>query len=344
MAAVLSLVACNKQNISGMTPEISGEGELIVNLGEFVSTKVAGDQTSADKTIQNAQVFIFNTRTKQIDNVAYKEFSATTGECQMDPLKCTFGEKKIWAIVNAPKNYTTDASIKTVEDLEKITVSLGDNAANKLIMTGTATKTFAAATETVTVNVERLVAAVVLKSVRNEMAVPAYRNAVKITGAYLMNVPSVQRLDGAILASSADSPTSKWSAFYGKATAAPVNALLTEAISETSIAYEAAHTALHTFYTFSSDYEKVEGKDDKTSKSSVYLVVECKVDGVACVYPVLLPKLVRNNKYEVSLTINHVGGDPAKPWPKVKFASFTPTIKVVGWNNGGAAVDVPETI
>lgn len=338
--AAFNFSSCTKNLYPDELLDRQGASLLTVTLDSGLGTKVSGDQGTNDKTIQNAQVFIFNTRTKQIDNAVYKDFTSTTGSCTMPDIQCTFGEKEIWAIVNAPKDYVSGKVIKTIDDLKKTTVVLSDNKASALVMTGSMSKSLAAATETVTVNVERLVAAVVLKSVRNEMAVPAYRDKLTITGAYLMNVPSIQSLDGAILASSAESATSNWSAFYGKSTATGVADLLTESISETSVPYEQAHNALHTFYTFSSNFERVEGKNNKTDKSSVYLVVECKVDGVACVYPVLMPKLERNNRYEVSLTVKHVGGNPENPWEKINFATFKPSINIVGWDD----VSVTEVI
>lgn len=353
MAAVLSLVSCNKDSVNGnINAGTAGEGQLIVSISDGMMTKVAGDQSTNDKTIKNAQVFIFNKRTNQIDNAAYKTFASTSGSCTMDALTCTYGEKEIWAIVNAPKNYVAEGTIKTVDDLKKTTVVLSDNKTDALVMAGSKSVSFTAPTLAETIDVRRLVAAVVLKSVRNDMSVPAYREKLAITGAYLMNVPSIQSFEevlgsgNGILASSTESPTSNWSAFYAKATAENVKDLLTDGFTKTNIEYGSGkeYTAPHTFYTYSNDFNKVEGKDNKTDKSSVYLVVECEVDGVACVYPVLLPALLNNNKYEVALTIQHVGGDPAKPWEKIHFTTFTPTINVVGWNEGGNPVSVPETI
>lgn len=354
MAAVLSLASCNKDSVNRNGNDgPAGEGQLIVSISDGMMTKVAGDQSTNDKTIKNVQVFIFNKRTNQIDNAVSENVTSTTGQYTLQQaITCTYGEKEIWAIVNAPKNYVAEKIIKTVDDLKKTTVALSDNKTDALVMAGSKSVSFTAPTLSETIDVRRLVAAVVLKSVRNDMSVPAYHEKLAITGAYLMNVPSIQSFEevlgsgNGILASSTESPTSNWSAFYAKATAENVKSLLTEGFTKTAIEYGSGkeYTAPHTFYTFSNDLNKVEGKDNKTDKSSVYLVVECEVDGVACVYPVLLPALENNNKYEVSLTIQHVGGDPAKPWEKIHFTTFTPTINVVGWNDGGNPVSVPETI
>lgn len=339
--AAVALSSCRKDIQPDLVPSAQEISSLTVNVLGGTPTKASGSQAALDVTIKNAQVFVFNKRTGQVDNAEYRTFSSTTNSCTMPQMSCSFGEKEVWAVVNAPKDYVAEGTIKTLDDLKATTVLLSHNSLDALVMTGSAVKSLSQATETLSLSVDRLVAAVVLKSLRNEMGVPAYRDSFTLTGAYLMNVPAVQRLDGTILASGSESPVSGWNAFYAKAGADEPSDLLVEAITETAVAYETSHETPHTFYSFSNNHNKVAGTDSKTEKSSTYLVVECKVDGTACVYPVLLPQLERNKKYEVSLTVRHVGGDPSRPWDKIVFSAFTPSVTVSDW---GTPVAVTETI
>lgn len=290
-------------------------------------TKVAGQSENAESTIRSIQVFVFNKTTGQVDNAIYKDGLNSAGSYTLDPMQCTVGEREIWAIVNAPSDYT--GTITALEALKTTSVNLSDNGTTSLIMVGSSSKLLAAGTDAITLPVSRLCAAVVLTKVENQLLVPAYRDKLQITGAYLMNAPALQKLDGSVVS---DSVESKWNAWYGKAGASEAVPLLTEQISPVTIPYNESHIATHSFYTFANVLDMVEGTDAK-GRSSTYLVVECTVNGVACVYPVLLPALSANNKYNVSLTVNHVGGDPDYPWKRVRFSAFTPSIAVEAWTD-----------
>lgn len=294
-------------------------------------TKAAGDQATADKTIKNVQVFVFNKATEKIDAVYYEEgLSVTSGSYTIPAIECTVGERVIWAIVNGPENYTISSAVTNISSLKSRTIRLENEALDFITMSGSADKTLVAGTDAVTVNVSRLVSAVVLTSVENKIAVPSYRDKVYITGAYLLNVPGIQKLDGSILASGGESPTSNWYAWNSKQTSGTSAALLSESITPANIAYNGTHTATHTFYTFAND---ISATADGSSKSSTVLVVECKINDTDCVYPVYLPTLVANHKYNVSLSIEHIGGDPAQPWKKIEFSQFAPSIQIVPWTD-----------
>ena len=329
-----ALLSCSKNLSPEQGPESGGEARLSVTIGENKTTKVAGDQSKNDIVINNAQVFVFNKRTGQIDNAVYKDYTGTSQSCKLPELNCTYGSKDVWAIVNAPKNYVSEGVIKTLDDLKATTVKLADNSETSLVMVEHSEIDIKNSTEALTIQVKRLVAAVVLKSVKNEMVVPAYQSKLVITGAYLMNVPAIQRLDGSIQANdNSSSPTSSWNAFYKKAVSPEPVALLADAIPATAIAYGNSYSDIHTFYSFANSYVKTEASANQTDKSSTYLVVECKVDDVPCVYPVVLPELKPNTKYSVDLVLQHVGGDPSKPWEQVHFCTFSSKVEIVDWDD-----------
>lgn len=332
LAASIFMLSCSKV---GQGSDISSqETSLSVTLNGLgePATKVAGSQATNEKTVKNVQVFIFNTATGKIDNSFYQSgMDVSSGSFSLPAIQCTVGPRTVWVVVNGPRNYTEDENINSLDKLKSITVSLSDNSVDALMMVGSASKTLAAGNDAVGVDVSRLVSAVVLESVSNEMLSEAYKDKVYITGAYLMNVPGVQKLDGSIASEGSESPASSWFSWYAKASGQQPVALLSESISPVKINYGSPYTEPHTFYSFSNNYSAVEGVDSKNAKTSTYLVVECSIDGQACIYPVLLPALVANIKYKVSLTIKHIGSDPDEPWKKIKFSDTVPTITVLPW-------------
>ena len=51
-------------------------------------------------------------------------------------------------------------------------------------------------------------------------------------------------------------------------------------------------------------------------------------------------ELKSNYKYEVSLTLKHIGGDPSNPWKKVEFTDLGASIKVIDWTSGAAVNEI----
>ena len=340
VAASLLLASCAKEQNSYEGPVDFKVSVTTPIQSSMIETKAAGDQSTNDVTIKNMQVFVFDKATGQIDNCAYEVFSSpkTTSATLTNSISCTPGTKIIWALANWPEDLTTaGANVVTVADLKSRTAALSGNAVDALLMTGYKDNvTFNSPSLSETVSVSRLCAAVVVKSVINKMLVSAYQNNVAITGAFLMNVPAIQNVEGSIVASSGSSPVSNWMAMYAR----PTSELLNESFAAVNIPYNTpAHTTLHTFYTFANDYDAVLG--DGSAKSSTYLKVELNVNGTTYYYPVLMPALERNKKYEVTLTVNHISGitDPTD-WKLASANVLTPTISVSGWTTLG----IDETI
>lgn len=363
---IVILTGCDKT--SPMTGYINDNGaditELRVNLDSFsstVSTKAAGSTADNEKLIHNVQVFIFRKGGAQdglLDAARYVSLSSpVSGSYNMDPLKCTVGERQCMVIVNAPQDYTS--SISSLAELQAKTFTLADcvtGSTQKLVMVGTrmeknsqeVTK-FEPGELSVTVKVSRLVSAVNLTKVINKMQVPALQSKVKFTGAYLMNVAGLQNYAGTLKASvSTAIPDANWYAKNKKASGSePAFLLLQAPASAQSIAYgDTGITPGYLMYSLPSDIGGAVGTDERVEgdgtgfRTSTYLIVEATVDDKACVYPILLPQLEANKKYNVTLTINHMGGDPTKPWEKIKFTDFSANINVVDWTN----VEYNETI
>lgn len=356
-AALLPLAACQKNGLD-IPVENIGYTNLSISL-DGMSAEIATKATNAslENAIKSVQLFVFRKGGAQegmLDSSLYIPFTtAKSGSCTLDPIRCTVGDREVWAIVNAPQDYTT--TVGSLSDLKRKTVTLADNSdasGQNLVMVGnvmtdangqTVTR-LTSGEMTVKMDVFRLVAGIRLAKVINKIQVPSVQNSVSLTGAYLMNVPGLQSLDGSLLASDSSMiPDASWYARNKKASGSDPLVLLTQkAASAVAVPYgDSGVSPEYLLYSFASNIggaigsaERVES-DGTKFRTSTYLVVEAKVgsgaSAVDCVYPILLPQLEANKKYSVTLTINHIGGDPEKPWEKIKFADITAIINVADW-------------
>lgn len=320
-----------------------------VCVSTFPGTKTSGsvERMQAEKKIRNIQVFVFN-KDGEIDNCRrYVTGGNDSGTWTMpEPLECTTGTKDIWVVANARTDYTNNASIVNIAKLKEQTVRLEeidtDGTVSDLVMVGHADDVAFSASNgasfSTEVVVSRLTCAVVLEKVQNLFQNANYRDKVSLTGVFLMQVPGIQRIDGSILASDTGYDYSFW---YARHSNAIGTGWLSDSFAEVSVPYgeSKAYNTPHTFYSFANDYGfEIDGdpsgavlNDGTDSKSSSYLVVEAKVNGKKYYYPVVLPKLYANKKYNVSLTVAHLGS--SNPWEKVSFTDFCPSISVVDWDN-----------
>lgn len=338
IAVTLAGTSCNKNvalvadgvQMTNLVLRIDGTGDGQV--------KVTGDQSAASRSIKDIQVLIFDGRTGLLDAVARWDNPDTVyGFSGSDTVRCTAGPRIVCAVANGPRDYTSDASIGDIGDFKAATVTLDDQAADRLTMVGFVEKNLVPGTDAITVPVRRLVCAVSLDSVKNEIEAPFCRDSVHISGAYLMNAPGIQSLDCGIAASSSLSSFDSWRARYARQNEGSSAAILSDSIPDVRIEPGSSYVGPHCFYCFSND---VEAKADGVSKSSSILVVECTVGGVPCVYPIVLPVLEANNRYRVSLTIRHYGGDPDEPWKAVEFTDFTPIVTVSDWTDRNVVEEI----
>ena len=363
-AVLLTVDSCQKKEVDAPVIEEEGTVEVSFSLdGMDATVGTRALDTSLENSIKSVQIFVFRKGGAQdgkVDNAVYVPLNtAVSSTYQVSPFKCTVGDREAWAVVNAPADYTQ--SVTTLAELKAKTVKLSDNAddsGQKLVMVGnvmtkedgtTVVTKFESGELKVKMKVARLVAGVRLAKVVNKMQVPSLQGSVSITGAYLMNVPGLQRLDGTLKASSAsDIVDANWYARNKKASDGPLVLLVQSAGSPVAVPYGDTGIAPdYLFYTLPTDIggplndktQRVESDGNKF-RTSTYLVVEAKVGDIDCVYPVLLPEMEANKKYSVSLEINHIGGDPQKPWEKIKFTDFGASISITDWTS----VDYPETI
>ena len=343
LLASLTVVSSCQKNLLSLSEKVDAQVcHLSVSLG--AQTKVVDQTLSAEKAINDVQVFVFNKTTGKLDAAIHKAGVSSDGSFSMpDALSCTRGKREVWAVVNAPVNYVDGADadrVTSVSQLKAITTTLTDNSPSNLVMVGSADKELALANESIEVGVRRICAAVVLKSLKNEMSVPAYSvdGAVKITGAYLLNVPSEQNY--ALDIASSTLGQAKWISATSKTDLAAAKALTVDSYAADiqTVNKGGTFSKISTFYAYPNSCTDL--PIDVWRPSVTTLVVEATVAGQECIYPIRLGELKSNYKYEVSLTLKHIGGDPSNPWKKVEFTDLGASIKVIDWTSGAAVSEI----
>ena len=346
-AALLLLAgACNKLP-ADRTDTQSGGGEvtLNVNLGGGPHTKVAAQTEANEKMIRNVQIFVFRAGSGgDAGNLEISASSGFDGELEVSAgsysgltLKCTTGEREIWAVVNDARDHTVGAdAVASKADLLALTHELKDARREKLFMIGGVTRTLHEGVEDVEIPVKRLVASVILQSVKNDFISPAYQKSetFRVEDCYLINVPGRIAFSGTGEPSAL--PEDDWYARMGAETTSPRGDLIYDRLETPKIVnYGSSDTTPHTFYTYPNDCTLSE--DASWSPRATLLVLEASIynghEWMKYYYPVAISGgLASNKQYTVNLTVHRPGSlDPNVP---VKFDDVTPVVKVSDWDGG----------
>ena len=321
-----------------------GEVELTVRLGA-PQTKVAAQTESDEKMIRNVQVFVFRAGSgSDAGNLEIaasagfdKELDASAGRYDGLTLKCSTGEREIWAVVNDSRDRSTGAdAVATREELLAQTHDLADARTDKLLMVGTCgVRTLREGKEEIQVEVQRMVASVVLESVKNDFSSPAYQKSgsFRVENCYLLNVPGQVAFGG--MKDAAALPAGAWYAKGGAEASACSPGVIYDAVEPKTLEYGATDATPHAFYAYPNPCAP--GEDAAWSPRATLLVLEASLfnghDWVKYYYPVVLGGgLVSNRQYRINLTIHRPGSlDPNVP---VRFDDVTSVVKVSNWDTG----------
>ena len=350
-AALLGLAACN-QNVLSDGPAVPGTGECLLTARfDLPSTKVASQTLTNEKAIQNVQIFVF--RAGEGGDAGVLEIAAsagfdqalgvTTGTYSGITVKCSTGQREVWAVVNDSRDHTSGAdAVQTKAEFLALTHELQDASPTKLLMIGRSHPesqdpaiTLTEGAVQVSIPVHRLGASVVLESVKNDFSSPAYQKAeiFRLEAAYLLNVPG--RINFGETSEPSALPEEMWYARLSAETANPRAAILFDNLSQELLNYGQTHTVKHTFYAYPNNCSPSE--DAVFSPRATVLVLEASIKyasgWVKYYYPVTLNGgLAANKQYHVNLTVHRPGStDPNKP---VTFNDLTPTITVSDWDGG----------
>lgn len=307
-AATAAIVGCTKNQDTVTVRDNSAEtAELSVSIPLETRTKASGTVSETDEnTLASVQVFVF---TDSGNLEAYK--SATSGKLD---LSCTKGNKTVAALVNAP----AIGDITTLAALRAKTTALADNAAKSFVMYGQKAVPVNAASVSVTLEVQRFAAKVVIQKITNKMALAQYRSTpVEITGIYLVNVAGNASLSGS-------GTPSLW--LNKQRNEAGTDCLYYEKPSSLNVAYNSSESAGHYFYCYPNPVV-ADTAAEAWSPRHTRLVVEANVGGKKCYYPITLPTVNANTVYTIGeLTITRLGTDTPDVETVMGSASFTITV------------------
>ena len=347
LAGLLAL-SCGKVGPAGGVQPLSAGDEvtLTVRLGA-PATKVVAQTATNEKMIRNVQVFVFRAGpgadAGNLEIAASAGFNAelevSSGSYDALTLKCSTGQREVWAVVNDSRDRTAGAdAVTTKEELLAQTHQLADSRKDKLLMCGASdVLTLREGKEEIRLDVHRLAASVVLQSVKNDFSSPAYQKpgVFRVEDCYLLNVPGRIRLDGGI--EPAALPSEAWLARMAAEKAVCEPGLIYDKVEPKLLDYGSTDTTPHAFYSYPNDCELAE--DASWGPRATLLVLEASLyngtDWTKYYYPVALTGgLVSNRQYSVALTIHRPGSlDPNIP---VRFDDVTPVIQVSDWETGDA--------
>ena len=342
--AALLFAACSKTDLpGGQTGVKNAETELSVNF-HSLATKVAAQPESNEKMIRNVQIFVFRAGSGgdagnleiAASAVFDQELDASTGSYNGITLKCSTGEREIWAVVNDSKDHTSGAdAVATMDDFLALTHDLKDTRKDKLLMIGTSgTLTLHEGHEDVDIVVRRAAASVILETVTQDFSSPAYQKSgvFRVEDCYLLNVPGRVNFGGTL--EPATLPTEAWYARMEAQTNLS-EGVIYDRVTPKTLNYGDVDTTPHAFYAYPNACAPSE--DASWCARSTLLVLEASVynghDWQKYYYPVVIAGgLEANKQYRVNLIIHRPGTlDVNHP---VKFEDVTTVVRVCDWDSG----------
>jgi hypothetical protein len=342
--------ACSKSAGPGDGDAARGEVLLSVSFRD-PSTKVGSQSAANEKAIQNVQVFVFRAGlggdAGNLEVAASAGFDtpigATAGSWSGMTVKCSTGQREVWAVVNDSRDRTRGSdAVATKGDFLALTHELKDNAEASLLMIGHSGTDAAPAVELhegreeLTIGVRRMVAAVILESVTNDFLSPAYQKAdmFRLEACYLLNVPG--RVDFALTSEPSALPQEDWYARLARETDTQRARLIADPLEGQMLQYGKTYSVPHTFYTYPNNCAVSE--DAAWSPRATVLVLEASLynghDWAKYYYPVQLgtSPLRANRQYRVNLTVHRPGS--LDPNTSVRFDDLTPVVTVSDWESG----------
>lgn len=343
-ALALLCAACSEMEPGAGQKDGNGAQTVLSVNFSTLATKVAAQSDSNEKMIRNVQVFVFRAGSGgdagnlEIATSAGfdQELDASTGSFNGITLKCSTGEREIWAVVNDAKDHTAGAdAIATKNDFLALTHDLKDTRKDKLLMIGTSgTLTLHEGHEDVDIVVRRAAASVILETVTQDFSSPAYqKNGVfRVEDCYLLNVPGRVNFEGTLEPSTL--PTEAWYARMEAQTNLS-EGVLYDRVTPKLLNYGDVDTTPHAFYAYPNNCAASE--DASWCARATLLVLEASVhnghDWQKYYYPVAIAGgLEANKQYRVNLVLHRPGTlDVNRP---VKFEDVTAVVRVSDWDSG----------
>lgn len=308
LAAVMTAVGCN-ETIDNELTQVSGKDcdvtVQIVGSTTTKSTPEAETLAANEGRVASLQVFVFN-EDGSYENSDFRE------NVKMMEVTCKSGKKTVCAVVNAP--LIDKASITKLDDLRATAENLSSMAVDKFIMYGE-TAQFIEGSSDVVIEVNRLVARVVIKSIENRMKLEVNQQKTLVVDAiYLINVQGSNNFG----LSAYQTTDGVWYNKMAHQTCA-VEPMLYDTVGKT-INYTETYSTAHYFYAGPNDFAATEQTPDLHAGTwaprYTRLVVEVTLGGEKMYYPITMSVGFKANKsYEIEKLILTKRGsnDPDTP-------------------------------
>ena len=310
---LLCAAACNKPSLSEVDPSpIPEMATLTVGVSSGPATKSTSITSEDEAAVSNLQVLVFRT------NGALDAYGTVDNASELQ-ISCTTGEKKVYAVVNAPSL----AAISTEDALKATSSLLADNTSTAFEMIGSTTVTLPHA-GTVNIDVNRIVSKIVLKSVTKN-----FTSAALAAKTFTIDEIFITNVAGDINFGLTAAPT----VWFNQKAYASEQAAFTHDAPDVTVGSTPYGTE-HRFYAYpnpTSTSPDPEG-GDTWSPRHTRLVLKTTLGTDIYYYPITLPILEPNKSYEINnLTITRPGSsDPDIP---VSINDCTFSITVLPWTS-----------
>ncbi|MCD8312530.1 MAG: hypothetical protein LUC24_00030 [Bacteroidales bacterium] len=287
LLAMAVATSCNKEldAVTSVTEGDSPKGEPVTISIGVTTGSTRATSAGAEEQINSVQAFIFGS--SGLEASAYFHDTKAT-------IQCNSGLKTIAACVNYKEIPTAD--ISSPEDLGKIVTDLSDNTVSSFIMYGTLSTTVTNS-DIFVVPVSRLVARVVLRSLKNEMREAIVDGTVHIKDIFLNDAFG-------------ESPLVPYSTFttdvwYNKTFLQELNTvdLLNEKNMSIDIDRGKTYDTRHYLYCYPNPTEVDDDNTLMWIPRYTRLVIHAEVDGYLGYYSVDIPQAKANHSYVIDLTV-----------------------------------------
>lgn len=344
LASIITMSCTKTYETQCFEPQIESS-QLTITL-DNMDTKAQTAPTGSEKTINDLQVFVFDS-----DGNMDINYSFTTQEIAAK--KASFsvktGTKTVYVVANLSASYLAAAqNTCTLDALKAVAVDMAANIQNSScvpIMVGSkANVALSTSGAEVAVQLDRLISRITLNSVTNSL--PSPYGAIVLKRAFLCNVPGNQNLAG-------NATAQTWLNMEATINHNSANDVITSAANAdvplltykdfgnninpgSNVSFGTAAAATKIFYSYPNSLTNDNrGFHSTFVPTATALMVVAEVRGVEYYYPISLKNgLVANTEYSVSLTISGLGNKSNDPFAKIEKGSLSAVLELKDWTTG----------
>ena len=313
-AALLALSSCNQEE---GRPQEGDRADFTIEVMGSLMTRSTGNTGENEGKVNNLQVLVFD------DHGIMETYKSADGVTAMN-LTSTSGPKTIWAVVNAPSL----SAATSLNDINGTVSDLTDNALDSYVMTGSLQSEITNGA-VISIHVKRMASKVILKKITTAFPdTPAYAGkTLSVSALYLINVAKTVNF------SLAGAPTAWFNKLGHYDTEGDY--FLYDQVGQT-LANGESYSVVHDFYPYPNNVttsvkEIAADQRGTWSPRRTILVIEATVGDVSGYYPIELPVLERNTKYEIDeVVITRTPGP--YPYDPIETGEASVSITIDDWD------------